>query len=151
MKNLFPCAALFLALATVGAAAERDEIPESILLGLKTYQTSSYSVAVELWLKNAAVEQPEEFKKELLGLARAEQIYGVYEGFDVVQQLSFSPRTKRITLVLYFEKGPLWADFDVFRRKDNTWAINGAHLSLSVDGVLRESLTKLSGPGGRSR
>ena len=155
MKILRPihvCRALLaLALTTAAVAAERDEVPESIRQGLRTYSESNYNIATEIWMKNISAEQPGDLKKEFLSLGRIEHIYGSYEGYDLVQQVTFSPRTKRVYLVMYFERGPLWIYFDVFQRKDNTWLINGVRSDLNAEEILPESRFRLGAPGPRPR
>lgn len=121
-------------------SAPVDDLPPPVREGFKAYPEGSYTVAVDAWLRHAAVENSIELKSRLLKLEGASHLYGTFEEVDIVHRTTLSNRAQRLYLAMHFERGTVWICFDVYQKRDQQWVINGVRYSLNPVEILPEPL-----------
>jgi hypothetical protein len=131
-------AAALLFLATGAFLSAKEDLPDAVRQGLVAYAEGTFPIAIDVWLKNAALDDVAAAKQELNAIGAAEHLFGVYEGYEVVREVVLSSRIKRVYLVLNYERGPLWIFFDVYQKKDSTWEINRVKTNKNPEELLPE-------------
>jgi hypothetical protein len=89
-------------------------LPPVMVSGLDGYKTKGAEEAVRLWVKDSPLEGSNDNATQVTVLRQAEQAYGAYQWYELIQTREVSPRTMVIYLVLDYEHGPLFARFTLY-------------------------------------
>ena len=122
------CLLAFLAIASIPALAQYTSqftddaprhnpalnLPPVMLSGLDGYKTKGAEEAVRLWVKDSPLEGSTDASTQVTVLRQAEQSYGAYQWYELIQAREISPRTMVVYLVLDYERGPVFARFTLY-------------------------------------
>lgn len=89
---------------------------------MDAYRNKGPEEAVKAWIKGSAIEGSKDALSQANVLRQIQDYYGAYQTFEMAGSRDISPRTKMFYLVLDFEKGPLFAQFIVYR-PDKEWIL----------------------------
>lgn len=144
MKTLRPV--LFLAVLLAAAfpassfAQQRQPIPELINQGLVSYAQSGLNTAVQVWLQNSLIDRGTLMRSEMAALKQADATYGMFESGEVMRTAVITPRVTRVYLVMYYERAPLWAWFDLYRTRSGNQVISDVFFSPKLQVILPPEL-----------
>ena len=96
-------------------------VPRIVGDGLEKYQFSGAAVAVSVWLQFAGPRVQERGAGYIEALRVAEGVYGKFIGYHVVSIRKLTPATDIVYLVLNYERGPLFARFEVYEHKNTDY------------------------------
>lgn len=139
MKTPLPglAALLLLVLSATGMTAQtRAPMPELISNGLNAYAQSGLGTALSLWLQNSLLDRDTLLRSELAALKYADTRYGLFESAEVMRIAALTPRVTRVYVVLYYERAPLWAWFDLYRTRNGNQVISDLFFSPKVQVIL---------------
>lgn len=102
----------------VDAATSPTDVIER---GMKGYLESGASGAIKGWLVDSALEGDKQAMMQAALLSQIESMYGKPLGYDVVAQHEITDRVQVILFVMNFEKGPVFANFQLYRRDSGNW------------------------------
>lgn len=114
-------------------------VPRIVVDGLEKYQFSGAAVAVPVWLQFGGPRIQERAAGYVDALREAEDYYGKFVGYHVVDSQKLTPATSVVYLVLNYERGPLFARFRVYEYK-NTQYVTEFATALTVEAVFPERL-----------
>lgn len=148
MKTPFHFLALsvLLAFAPITAAlaqGKQPPVPEIINQGLTAYAQSDLNTALQIWLNHSLLDRSTLLRSELAALKHADANYGMFEQGEVMRVASITPRVTRVYLVLYYEKAPLWAWFDLYQTRNGRQVISDAYFSPKVQVILPADVSGL--------
>ncbi len=136
-RLLLALTALLLASPASNALAEtRTPVPELINQGLNAYAQSGLSTALQVWLQNSLLDRATLLRSELASLKYADANYGLFESSEVMRVASITPRVTRVYLVMYYERAPLWAWFDIYQTRNGKQVISDVFFSPKVQVIL---------------
>ncbi|MBW8781545.1 MAG: hypothetical protein JF599_06630 [Verrucomicrobia bacterium] len=139
LSRLLVIGTLCVALPAVRAEV-RPPVPELISQGLNAYAQTGLNAALQIWLQNSLLDRNTLLKTELGVLKQADATYGLFESGEVMRQVSITPRVTRVYLVLYYERAPLWAYFDLYRTRTGSQVISDIFFSNKVQVILPPEL-----------
>lgn len=148
MKTPLPLLALFTLLvlapiSSITAQVKQPPIPEIINQGLTAYAQSDLNTALEIWLNHSLLDRTTLLRSELSALKHADAHYGMFEQGEVMRVASITPRVTRVYLVLYYERAPLWAWFDLYQTRNGRQVISDAYFSPKVQVILPAEMSGL--------
>lgn len=114
-------------------------VPRIVADGLEKYQFSGAAVAVPVWLQFAGPRIQGRAASYIEALREAEDHYGKFVGYHVVDTQKLTPATSVAYLVLNYERGPLYARFRVYEYK-NTQYVTEFATALGPEAVFPERL-----------
>jgi hypothetical protein len=129
-----------LCLAPFASAQNRVQPPALINQGLLAYAQNGLGTALQLWLQNSLLDRTTLLKGELAALKYADANYGAFESGEVMLTVALTPRVSRVYLVLYYERAPVWAWFDIYRTRHGTEVISDVYFSAKVEVILPSEL-----------
>jgi hypothetical protein len=132
--------ALFVATPFKAHAQARPPIPDLINQGLTAYAQNGLSNALQIWLQNSLLDRATLLRGELAALKYADAQYGLFESGEVMRVAVITPRVTRVYLVLYYERAPLWAWFDLYRTRNGSQVISDVYFSPKVQVILPPDL-----------
>lgn len=141
MKSLFALpllGALLLATPSLALAqsAKQQPVPDLIKHGLSAYAQNGLNTALQVWLQNSLLDSATLLRSELAALKRADATFGRFESGEVMQVAIVTPRVRRVYLVLYYERAPVWAWFDLYRTRNGSEVISDVFFSPKVQVIL---------------
>jgi hypothetical protein len=110
LRPVFVLSVLMFCHAPFALAQNRSEPPALINQGLLAYAQNGLNTALQLWLHNS------------------------------LHTVALTPRVTRVYLVLYYERAPLWAWFDLYRTRQGTEVISDVFFSPKVQVILPSAL-----------
>lgn len=120
MKSLV----LFLVTTALLTSCWASDLPPVVKVGYDTYIAKDLAAAFDVWMRGSALEGDKTSRLQLLGgLSQVESAYGKIESYEVLGSYDLSTRLKRIYVVSYHPKGPLFAYFDLYKGKDESWVV----------------------------
>ncbi len=131
---------VMLFLAPCATAQSRVQPPALINQGLLAYAQNGLNTALQLWLQNSLLDRNTLLKGELAALKYADANYGAFENGEVMHTVSLTPRVTRVYVVLYYERAPVWAWFDIYRTRHGTEVISDVYFSAKVQVILPPEL-----------
>lgn len=119
MRTLFVALLCVCGIVTGPAALAQQppghgHIPTLILDGLNSYKRAGLGEAVRVWLRNSPIPR-QQIITEVHLLHQVEDLYGPYEGYDVIAIRDLTPSTRIVYMALSYSSGPLFARFVVYR------------------------------------
>lgn len=118
------------------AAQPAPPVPSLIQEGLNAYAQSGLGTALQLWLHNSLLDRATLLRSELAALKYADANYGLFESGEVMRLAEITPRVTRVYLVMYYEKAPLWAWFDLYKTRTGNTVISDVYFSPKVQVIL---------------
>ncbi len=125
-----------LAASSVCRAQNNQPVPEIINQGFNAYAQTGLNSALQVWLQNSLLDRNTLLKTELAALKQADATYGLFESGEVMRQVAITPRVTRVYLVLYYERSPLWAYFDLYKTRNGTQVISDIFFNTKVQVIL---------------
>jgi len=110
-------------------------VPDIVRAGLEAYKNGGAQAALQAWVKGGPLDGSAEESTDITALDQLQQSYGAYRSFDVVHASNLTHRIQVIYLALYFEKGPVFARFMVYRT-GATWVLTSLKFNSDVDAIL---------------
>ena len=107
--------------ATCAAHAQAPSAKAHFEAGASAYLKEGASAAVAAWLKGSALEGNTQATSQANTLRQIEDFYGKPESFEVVSESAVSARSTLVLAVINFQKGPLYARFQVFKLPTGAW------------------------------
>ena len=129
-----------LVIAPVSRAQTRQPVPELINQGFNAYAQSGLNSALQVWLQNSLLDRNTLLRNELAALKQADATYGLFESGEVMQQVAITTRVTRVYLVLYYERAPLWAYFDLYKTRNGSEVISDIFFNTKVQVILPSDL-----------
>ena len=110
---------LILLIALLGVAcpayAQAPSFPKIITDGFDVYKKEGAAKAFAVWLSGSPIENDASTRSTIVGaLNTIESAYGKFSGYEYLGTVSFAQSTKRYYFVLLYDKGPLYAWFEVY-------------------------------------
>jgi len=131
---------LLLGLAPSAFAQTSTQPPELINQGLRAYSQNGLNTALQLWLQNSLLDRATLLRGEMAALKQADANFGAFESGEVMRSVAITPRVTRVYLVLYYERAPLWAWFDLYRTRNGAQVISDVYFSPKVQVILPAEL-----------
>ncbi|HEV3271120.1 MAG TPA: hypothetical protein VGZ93_02970 [Candidatus Methylacidiphilales bacterium] len=98
------------------AYAQAPSLPKIITDGFDAYKKEGASKALDVWLAGSPIENDSTSRSTVVGsLQTIESAYGKFSGYEHLGTVSFARSTKRYYFVILYEKGPLYAWFEVYK------------------------------------
>lgn len=132
--------ALLLGQPSTALAQSKTPVPELINQGLNAYAQSGLNTALQIWLQNSLLDRTTLLRSELAALKQADATFGLFESGEVMRTAAITPRVTRVYLVLYYERAPLWAWFDLYRTRNGNQVISDVFFSPKVQVILPADL-----------
>ena len=117
-------------------AQNQPGIPDIINQGFNAYAQTGMNSAVQLWLQNSLLDRATLMKTEMAALKQADATYGLFEKGEIIRQVALTPRVTRYYLVLYYERAPLWAYFDLYKLRGGNQVISDLYFNNKVQVIL---------------
>ncbi len=111
-------------------------MPDLIQNGLNAYAQNGLNSALQIWLHHSLLDRATLLRTELAALKHADNAFGLYEDADVMRVAEITPRVTRVYLVLYYERAPLWAWFDLYQTRAGRTVISDLYFSPKVQVIL---------------
>ncbi|HTJ77593.1 MAG TPA: hypothetical protein VL357_01225 [Rariglobus sp.] len=142
MKTLTVVAIIGALLCAVPAshAQNRTPVPDLINQGFNAYAQSGLNSALQVWLQNSLLDRNTLLRSELLSLKQADTTYGLFENGEVLRQVVITSRVTRYYVVLYYERAPLWAYFDLYKTRGGNLVISDIFFNNKVQVILPQEL-----------
>lgn len=143
MKRLLAVVALALGTfvsASSSLAQPKPLIPDLINQGLNAYAQNGLNNALETWLHHSLLDRATLLRGELAALKYADVHYGLFERGELMRLAEITPRVTRVYLVLYYERAPLWAWFDLYETRAGRQIIADMYFSPKVQVILPTEL-----------
>ncbi|HEY9248531.1 MAG TPA: hypothetical protein VIO38_05345 [Rariglobus sp.] len=142
MKSLLALLALgtLLAFSPAVRADSKPAVPELINQGLNAYAQSGLNTALQIWLQNSLLDRNVLLRGELATLKQADASYGLFESGEIMHVAVITPRVTRVYLVMYYERAPIWAWFDLYRTRNGNQVISDVYFSTKAQVILPAEL-----------
>ena len=127
---------LFNGLPATALAQQRQAMPELINQGLISYAQSGLNSALQVWLQNSLLDRNTLLRSEMAALKQADASYGLFESGEVMRVAAITPRVTRVYLVMYYDRAPLWAWFDLYRTRSGNQVISDVFFSPKAQVIL---------------
>jgi hypothetical protein len=113
--------------------AQPTEIPKIILSGFDSFKSAGADEAVRVWLRNSPLDSNQESYVGVLHSTISS--FGLYRAWEPITVRSISPSVRIVYLTLDFDRGPLFAKFEMYR-SDGGWIVTGLILNVNETQVL---------------
>lgn len=118
----------------------RHDVPVIVLEGLKTFQANGSQAALGVWLKDSPIgDNLTTTGPILLTLRDLDTKYGKVTGYEVFKTISIGTRVRRVYVLIFYERGPVFAYFDCYQRGGG-WNIPSFLLSPRLSEVIPANL-----------
>jgi hypothetical protein len=88
--------------------------------GLQTYKKRGPEAALARWMRDSALKGSPEITSYKKSLRRVRDVYGRYEGYQVLHRSKLSGRTDLIYLELHYSTGAAYAKFVTYQDGKNS-------------------------------
>lgn len=139
----FVIGSLFAAMPTASVAQTRQPVPEIINQGFNAYAQNGLNSALQVWLQSSLLDRRTLLSNEMAELSKADAKFGLFEGGEVMRVATITPRVTRVYVVMYYEKAPLWAWFDIYRTRSGALALSDVFFSPKVSVILPADVSGL--------
>ena len=135
LRLSFCLAAVFFLSAVIPASAQNSNtsLPPIITAGLDSYRNVGLDQAFRAWLRNSPLHWDPAMAKPL---REAQEQYGTFESWDVVDVRALSPGTQIVYLVMNYQQGPMFAKFVVYQTEQQGWVVTNLKFSPDEEAVL---------------
>ena len=91
--------------------------------GARAYLKDGANAAIAEWIKGSALEGNTQATSQANSLRQIEDFYGKPEAFEVLSENKLSERSSLVLAVINYQKGPLYARFQVFKLSSGGWVV----------------------------
>ena len=130
---------LLCTISLVQAAKAADEVPPVAVAGLNAYRTNGLKAAYEICSKGSLEDDKASRDAAVSGLPQVESTYGRVSGYDVSRAVPIGSAVKRMYLVLFSEKGPVYA-YIVCYKTGEKWCVTDLVLHTKANALFPASL-----------
>lgn len=131
------CLALLLALPVLPSSAQNDnptpDLPPIVTAGLDAYRNVGIEQAFRAWLRNSPLHWDPALAAPL---HQAQEAFGPFESWEVIDVRAYSPRTRVAYLVLDYQQGPVFAKFIAYNTGSQGWVVTTLKFSMEDDAIL---------------
>lgn len=121
MKSSVALALLAGVLLVPPVLAQSTTARQQFEIGAAAYIKEGANAAIASWLKGSALEGNVQATSQANGLKQIEDFYGKPESFEVLTETKVSERAVTLLAVINFQKGPLFARFNLYRLQGGGW------------------------------
>jgi hypothetical protein len=140
MKSIALVAVLLL-LPTGGALHGQERAAISLVkTGVDAYLKEGPTAALKTWIKGSPMEGNAEALSQANILKQIEELYGNFEGFDTISDITLSSRSHLIYFVLYYGKGSVYCNFETYKTKSGQWVLGEINFHTKSSKILPESI-----------
>lgn len=140
LRPLLLLAALALSIPALVTAQTPPPIPIVIEQGFDAYAQNGLTSALDTWGNHSLLDRAALFKSEVPALKLADANFGLFERGEVVRTVAVTGRLTRVYVVLYYERAPLWAWFDLYTTRQGKQVISEVFFSPKLHQVLPEDI-----------
>lgn len=138
MRNfsLSLCLGFLLLLPSAPTALAQSQplgIPPVITQGLDAYRKGDLDQAFRAWLRNSPIRWSSSIAAPL---QEAQQEFGAFEAWELVDVRGVSPKTRIVSMVLDYQKGPVFAKFIAYQSGQQGWVLTTLKFSTDDDSIL---------------
>ncbi|HEV7403769.1 MAG TPA: hypothetical protein VGO11_12610 [Chthoniobacteraceae bacterium] len=135
MKLPLLCLVAVLSLSMT-VVAQEGNIPPIVARGFATYQRDGALAAVNSWFTGSARESDGGLQDDAVArLGRVQGWLGKMTGYESIRTVVLSKSTRRVYLVVKFEKGVAWMAFDCYQ-PDKEWIVTRFEFNTNAGQVL---------------
>ena len=129
------CCVLLLPQLRSAAQSSNSDLPPILLSGLTAYKDKGPDEAVRAWIKGSPVDGNKDALTQANILRQIQDYYGAYQTFEAISSKDISPKTRVYYLALDYEKGPLFAKFNIYRTEQG-WILTSFTFNTKPEAVL---------------
>ena len=118
-KNLLITA--LVASSSFGAIAQSQSARALVEDGASAYLKDGATAAINVWLKGSALEGNTQATSQANTLRQIEDFYGKPESYETISESTLSAKSKLVLFVINYQRGPLYARFQVFQLPSGKW------------------------------
>jgi hypothetical protein len=134
-KNL-----LLLFVALSGPAAALADPLSIVRDGFAALEAKGANEALTAWLRGSALEGDTTTRLGVVGgIAQIEAAYGHMDSFEILASYAPSNRMRRVYVVAYHPKGPVFYNFDLYKTASD-WVIYMMNVNTKAQVILPEEL-----------
>jgi hypothetical protein len=119
-----------------GAQNANPVLPPILTAGLDSYRNVGLDQAFRAWLRNSPLHWEPAMAAPLRA---AQEQYGTFESWDVIDDHALAPTTQIVYLVMNYQQGPVFAKFVVYQTEQQGWVVTS--LKFSLDDSILPALT----------
>lgn len=135
MKLLLLCLAAILC-HSGPALAQENNIPPIVARGFAAYQRDGALAAVNSWFTGSAREADGGLQDDAVArLGRVQGWLGKMSGYESIRTVVLSKSTRRVYIVVKFEKGVAWMAFDCYL-PEKEWIVTRFEFNTNASQVL---------------
>ena len=123
MNNLVTLLITSLLASTSVANAQALSPKAHFEAGARAYLKDGANAAIAEWIKGSALEGNTQATSQANSLRQIEDFYGKPEAFEVLSENKLSDRSSLVLGVINYQKGALYARFQVFKLASGTWVV----------------------------
>lgn len=112
-----------------------EAVPDIVRAGLEAYKNGSAPAAIQAWVKGGPLDGSATASTDVRALDEIQQSYGGYRSFEVIHANDITHRIRVIYLALYFERGPVFSRFIIYRT-GATWVVTNFRFSTDAEAIL---------------
>jgi hypothetical protein len=137
-KALIPCI-LLIASHSV-SFAQGSTIAALVKKGVDAYVKEDATAAMKAWVGGSALEGNTQAMTQANMLRQVEDFYGKPTGFDVVAEVTLSPRARLLYFAINYNRGALFCRFQAFEAKPGQWVVNEVKFHTEANNIFPSSL-----------
>ncbi len=124
----------------VAAAPATCETPQIVHAGLDAYASDGAAAALDTWFSSGPLGGDPEATASMLGiLTRVEQMYGDYNGGEILRSVQVGESNCFVYLTMNYQKGALFTRL-VLYKAGNKWIVTNGDVHTTPDEILPESM-----------
>lgn len=118
-------------------------VPEIVTAGFESYRNVGLDQAFRAWLRNSPLRWNTDMAAPL---REAQDVYGPFRSFDVIQAEDLSPATRVVYVAVNYDKGPVFGKFVVYRAEQVGWLVTSLKFSADETAILPAYYPNSPGP-----
>jgi hypothetical protein len=95
---------------------------------------------MEVWLKGSPLESNKEALSQANVLRQIEDLYGKFDGAEIIKEHQISSRVRTIIAVLHYSRGPVFGRFQVYETSQGNWAVTEFNFHTDADTILPQRI-----------
>ena len=127
----------------VGAIASTawpvEPAPQVVQDGFRALKEQGPDKALEIWIKGSPIQDDPNAKSQSAFLQQIINLYGSFEGYEVVRTCRLGSRSKMVYVASHFQKGDVFARFLLYQTGDS-WILSIFQFHTNPDVVWPSSL-----------
>lgn len=140
MKPFAMAVAMTLLSSSPVLQAQEQPAASLIKAGVDAYLKEGAAAGLRAWLKGSPAEGNAEALSQANVLKQIEELYGKFEGHDIISNATITSRVNLIYFVLYYEKGVVYCNFEIYKLKQGQWVLGELNFHTKSEKILPEQL-----------